>query len=407
MKRMIRNSIWIVLVLTFTQLRGQMANYQFFRELQGSTDTWHSISVPPEMYAKTQPSLADIRIYGVKSNGDTIEAPFFLNEHNWELKTEEVDFKLINQASSGGDAFFIFQVPTNDIINRIQLDFSNANFDWRVTLEGSQDQQQWFTVKERQRILSIRNAYTDYTYSTIRFPDSKYQYWRVRVSGKGKPRLNRAYLRKVKIMPGNYRIYPIVKFQVSEDQERKETQVAIDLLNKVPVTYVQLHVKDSFDYYRPLQIKYRIGNQTAQAVYRDVSTGILSSFEDNDFQFASKKTDGIRCIIDNRDNQALQIESARVIGPAHSLTVRFTQEANYYLVYGNTKAQQPSYDIVMFKDKIPTELTELTLGQERETSHIPAQGAKPLFTNQLWLWVILVVLVVVIGGFGMKMLKGD
>jgi hypothetical protein len=77
----------------------------------------------------------------------------------------------------------------------------------------------------------------------------------------------------------------------------------------------------------------------------------------------------------------------------------------YYLVYGNANAPAPAYDIALFTDKIPTYLHPLQLGQEQLLSPQNLASATPLFSNKLWLWGIMFVLIDTMGWFTLKMLK--
>ena len=44
---------------------------------------------------------------------------------------------------------------------QIKLSFKQENFDWKVKLEGSNDNKVWFTVVTDYRILAIKNSNTD------------------------------------------------------------------------------------------------------------------------------------------------------------------------------------------------------------------------------------------------------
>ena len=131
----------------------------------------------------------------------------------------------------------------------------------------------------------------------------------------------------------------------------------------------------------------------------------LSSLEDNEYKFNQQITDKLKIIIQNHDNQPLNIEAVTVKGYVHELVARLNKPAEYYLVYGNKKAYKPNYDIINFQQKIPQELSELTIGQEEplKKSEFPLIG--PLFQNQIWLWAIMIIIILVLGWFSVRMLK--
>ena len=397
--------IFTVLCFLGIGLNAQITDYQFIRHIKGVQDTWHAITLPPEFYAKVQKSLEDIRVYGITGRGDTVEAPYLIETHDWERKMEEVPFEIINKSSKRGSAYYSFVMEEPTIINQIHFDFENENFDWKINLEGSNDQKEWFSVEKDHRVLSIHNDHISYAYTTVKFTESQYKYWRAEVKGKGLPRLKGASLRKLAVEDGLFRTHPITKFNVQENKEAKETIIEIDLLDEVPVSYVQLQVKDQFDYYRPLEIDYRTRTKAQKPIYNKLTTSLLSSFEDHNFLFSSIITNGIRCVIENADNQPLNIESAMVVGPKQTLKIRFTEDAKYYLAYGNPNAEKPNYDLVNFKDKIPTDIKPVELGKETEIARSPFVKKKPLFISQTWLWVVLSIMVIVIGVFGYRLIN--
>ena len=113
----------------------------------------------------------------------------------------------------------------------------------------------------------------------------------------------------------------------------------------------------------------------------------------------------IKITIYNGDNQPLSITNIESKGYKYQLVGRFTEPADYMLVYGNASMRKPSYDIARFKTKIPKDLSALRIGAE-ETIFKPEQETiKPLFENSYWLWGIIGVVILVLGGFTLRMLK--
>jgi len=139
--------------------------------------------------------------------------------------------------------------------------------------------------------------------------------------------------------------------------------------------------------------------------YRNLSSGTLNSIEKNEIKFSSTIAQKIRVVIQNYDNEPLIIENIEVKGYTHKLVARFDKPANYYLAYGKANSRKPQYDIAQAVTKIPKNLTILTLG---EIEHIPKEKTptvSPLFENKIWLWVVMGVIILVLGGFTLKMMQ--
>jgi hypothetical protein len=289
------------------------------------------------------------------------------------------------------------------------LNFINGNFDWHVNLEGSQNQGEWYTIIEDYRILSIQNEMINYSFTTLKIPDSHYKYYRLSVPSNERPSLSSAKIYDLKIVEGEYRDYPVKAKKIHTSDKYKQTVIEISLPMPVPVSFLKLSVGDKIDYYRPMSIQYLLDSVKTEKGwkynYSSLALGTLSSLEDNEYKFNERITNKLKVIIQNHDNQPLNNEALTVKGYVHELVARFNKPAEYYLVYGNKTAYKPNYDIINFQKNIPQELSKLTLAEEEEInkSGIPLIG--PLFKNKAWLWAIMIIIILVLGWFSIRMLK--
>lgn len=401
----------LLLVIQGTFVYGQKAHYSYKRELKGVSDQWHRIVLPDDVFGKISVDFTDIRIFGIKPNQDTIEVPYLLRVANEQIISKDIPFKVTNTSHNANGYYFTFEVPANELINQVNLSFNQENFDWRIKLEGSQDQKDWFTILEDYRILSIRNEETDYQFTKLVFPESKYHYLRLAMDSSVKPELSSARLERQEVSKGRFQSFTIRKMEVRESKETKQTEVEITLPMPVPVSYVKIGVAESFDYYRMLTVKYLADSIRTEKGWRynyiTATSGTLNSVEPNEFVFKSITTQKLKVLIDNQDNEPLTIDTFQVMGPEHELMARFTESADFYLVYGNNNAVRPNYDIERFASRIPSTIKEVTLGEETIQEKAKESGVEPLFMNKVWLWVVMGIIMVVIGGFSFKMMRSS
>lgn len=388
---------------------GQQEQYNYKREVQNITDQWHKLDLPIGIYEKVSPDLRDIRIFGITKNNDTVEAPYFIKLAREKVTSKQVSFKLINEARSAKGYFFTFEVPIDESINRMKLDFKQTNFDWRLALEGSQDQREWFTILEDYRIVSIKNELTDYRFTKVSFPDSKYRYFRLRLDSKVKPDLVSAGITFNDITEAGYNPYQIQNIKTDQDRNTKKTIIELDLATTVPISYLKINVRDTFDYYRPISIQYLADSTKTEKGwlynYRTLKSAILGSLEENEFKFNSTILKKLKVVINNHDNPPLTVDSIYAKGYVHELVARFTEPATYHLTYGNPNARQARYDIGLFTKNIPETIPTLTLGDEQPIDKITAAAVEPLFKNKTWLWAVMVVIILLLGWFSLKMMK--
>lgn len=388
---------------------GQMENFTYKRELQGINKDWHKVVLPEEMFDKVKPTLSDIRIYGITAKNDTIEASYVLKLNAEKTNNKEVSFKIINTSYNNQGYFFTFETISEEAINQLKLNFSNPNFDWKITLEGSQNQQKWFTIVDDYRILSIINSETNYQFTNVNFPSSNYKYLRLSIKSNEKPILSTAKISLNEITNGNYNSYAINEINTIQKKEQQQTIVEIDLKQTVSVSYLKINVKNKFDYYRPITIQYlqdSVKTETGWIYnYQTLTTGTLNSIEKNEFKFDSTILNKIKISISNNDNEPLTIDSVTVKGYVHELITRFTEPGSYFLTYGNKNALKPNYDIDRFIPKVLDSLTTLTLGKEQLIDKKPILVKEPLFKNKNWLWAIMIVIILILGWFSLKMMK--
>jgi hypothetical protein len=409
MKKKIKIIISLVLLVCFGTY-AQMDQYAYKSILPEVTDTWHAISLPDEMFSKISPNLSDIRIFGITNKKDTIETPYLLRLKTEKKSFNKIPFTIINTSYNEKGAYITMEIPTKQPINQIHLDFEQSNFDWLITLEGTQDRKEWYTIKEDYRILSIKNELTDYQFTTVRFPNAQYPYFRILIKSTKKPVLQSANVTRYEVKEANYREYDIERLNIQNPKGTKKTIIDVNLKTPVPVSYIGVEAQEAFDYYRPISIRYIADSiQTQQGSwkprYRELGSGVLNSIEDNVFTNTSTIAQKFRIVIDNHDNQPLKINKVIVKGYQHELVTRFTNPGTYYLVYGNDKMKKPSYDLNHVSAKIPDEMTTLLPEAQQTIDHEEPPVTESLFANKIWLWAIMGIVILLLGGFTLSMMK--
>lgn len=385
-------------------------DYNYKSELTGNKDGWNKIILPNEVFKNVENSLHDIRIFGITEQLDTIEAPYILYRQKKEVIDQWVIFKMINQVKNDHGYFYTFEMKQPNDVNHVKLDFGQQNFNWRVNFEGSNDQNEWFSIVEDYRLVAIKNKLTDYKFTDISFPATRYKFYRLQIKNpETKPMLKSSFLQLKKITKGIYNDFPVKNLTSKEDKKNKKTIIDFNLEQPVPVSFIEINVENDYDYYRNITVQYLADSTKTEKEwkynYRNLSSSILNSIEPNVIKFRSKIVQKIRLVIDNQDNQPLTINQVLVKGYKHHLIARFSEPANYFLAFGNPKAKKPNYDIDNFTNNIPSLLDELKLGPIEKIDKTPLPKQEPLFKNKLWLYGIMGVIILLLGWFSLKMIQ--
>jgi hypothetical protein len=359
--------------------------------------------------ASTSPARADLRIYGLTAAGDTLECPYLLRLTGETTTAREIDFNRLNASRNERGHFFTFEIPAEEPINLIDLQFTQENFDWRIALEGSHDHNGWFTVLENYRILSIKNDLTDFRFTKLSFPLSTYRYYRLLIAGAENPELSRAFLTRQETTAGYSRVYPVKEIRITENKQSRQTEA--DLLFDPPVllSRIAVGISDTFDFYRPATIKYLADSFRTELGwkhnYRPLASGVLNSLGHNEFKFGSRLVHRLKITIDNHDNRPLTIDTITAEGYVYEMTARFAGAERYFLVYGNARAVRPEYDIDRFAMNIPAMSATLELGEESVIGKTVGPATSPLFNDKGWLWATMSLILLLLGWFTLRMLK--
>lgn len=405
-----KTTLYILLLhLCSCFLFAQIEQYNFKQQLDGISSEWHKVILPNSIFSKIAADFSDIRIFGITVNKDTIEVPYILKLDKGETTSDPLTFKIINKTRRANLHFFTFELSANKSINKILLDFEQQNFQWQIKLEGSQDQKEWYTILEDYRILSIKNEFTNYQYTNVNFPNSKYRFLRLVVDSDEKPILTGVKLALKTTTAGTYRNYPVKYLSSAEDKKNKQTIIDLHLESAVPISRLKFDISENFDFYRRLTVQYLADSFETQKGwkynYRTLTSGTLSSIEENEFEFSSITAQKFKIIIYNHDNAPLAINSIEAKGFLHTLIARFPEPANFFLVYGNKSVKRPVYDIARFSAKIPLNIQSLLLGDIHTIEHHEFPGPDPLFENMTWLWLIMILIIFVLGWFSLKMIN--
>ena len=401
--------ITFIILLACTPSYGQMEQYQFKRLVTGVNNQWHTVPLPDSIFGKVSNNLSDIRIYGLAGDKDTIEVPYLLRINSEKITSTAINFNIVNNSHNHNGYYYTFEVATEAVIDQIKLDFEERNFDWKIELQGSQQQEEWFTLVNDYRILSVKNEWTDYQFTTIALPSSKYRFFRLLIKSDKNPNLITAQISMNEIVEGKFINYPVKAKNIQGNKSERTTEITLDLAKAVPISSISLGVQEEYDYYRPITISHITDSIKTERGwkynYNNLLSGTLSSLEESSMDFPSTIVQKMKITVYNGDNQPLNFGNIEVKGFLHELVARFTAEATYYLTYGNNHVAMPNYDIAQFSKNIPEILTPLKVGREQELKKLQLLEKKPIFKNKAWLWGIIVLIVIVLGWFSLTMIK--
>lgn len=401
------NRLVIIFAFVLGTLTANAQPFSYRCELENPNNLWHSIELPSKALGVVQPNYADVRIIGIKENGDTIQAPYVLEHLRSSSKQVDVAQRLINKGHNEEAFFATLEMKTDKGYNQLYLDFQKQNYDFLINLEGSNDQQNWVAVAQDLRVVSVTEKGRKFTINTLDFPASNFAYLRLKMNTSIDPLLARAVLKSIQVEKGQ-EVQAKSSFKVTEKE--KASWVEINLNSKLPIERLELNFKDTLDYFRSFSVAiandFLVSKQDTIWQFHQVFSGTLNSWRKSKIAWRNGRAKKIQVIIDNGDNKPLSLLSAKTFYSKVILKARFTEEAHYLLTYGNPKLQSPRYDIVNFQNQIPQSLTQLRVMDCTEVKKIESEIKEDdPFEYEAIIWVALILIGVLLAYFTLKLLK--
>lgn len=406
-----KHPITLFLMFFLLTCRGGIAqNFSSKRALEVNHTGWNRFSLPAELEAKCRTDMADLRILAIKKNGDTMEAPYTLRYWKHETSKKNIPLNILNQTQKGSSYFYTFENSAQHKLEKIELTFSPENFEYRVVLEGSHDQIEWFTILKEYRILAMHNDVADFSFTTLLFPATTFSYFRLRVPATGNPGLTKAVIPGNGAGEGTFQPLNIIRAEALMDPVKKQTIYTVTLPEKLPVSNLRVFTSGQGDYVRSgtvLSLAENMGSAApSDTIFIPCSAIVLSNPGANSFSIPRIRTRQIRLIVENGDNEPLQIDSMRLSIRQQPVWVQLPEAGKYLIAYGNKYAKFPKYDAaeVLLRSN-PIIHEEYSIGNEEpyNTGIKAARGS--WIENKLFLYILMAVIIALLGYFSISMMR--
>jgi uncharacterized protein DUF3999/F5/8 type C domain-containing protein len=406
-------SVSAALILFTSVCVAQIESYSYKRPLNKvEKENYYSIQLQPEVIARSKSDLSDIRLFNIREN-DTTEVPYLLNWMGSTIKEISVPFELINDTYNQKCCSYVtLKFGKKQTINRIKLNVTEPNFDKSVKVEGSNDGKEWFTIREHLRIVRFQNASEDFSYTTLDFQNTEYIYFRLKFDDDGSPRIHvsEAYAFENQLITGNYDAVKITGKSQKENKKEKISEIIVELPFNYLISHINISSNSKTDFYRNVNIYGSTGTfKTAKGdmeSWNMLNTSVLSSEGDNTISCSNFKTKKIKIEVINYDNEPIDISDVKVFSEQCRLVANIPVSDNIYLVYGKENDNAPNYDLVHFKEKIPSSLSYVGYGAE-QVKITSVVKASPLIESKNWLWLAMGAVILIIGYFALSMLKKE
>ncbi len=359
---------------------------------------FYRIGLSPALLAKSDPELSDIRLIDGKGKMVT-----FIYGNQLPIKNERrfVEFTQVKNVKWADSlTSFIVENQVSRTINQISLRIRNTSAERLFTLSGSDDLTDWFAIKENIPLSGVSdNTHKEIYELVVRFPANSYRYLKVSVNNRRKEPVNILQAGIYESQPINPLYAELIGTKFHQRDSGKLSKVIIQLKEFYPINKISLTITGSKYFKRSVTIYALTGKK------RDfIADTLLSSAGTNNI-FITAKAKAIEMVIENDDNPPLSIKAIMTFSLNQSIIGYLSKGQSYSLLFGDSLAVAPNYDLKYFADSVELDLMLLTTNSMvNNPSYSFKTEAEPYFPA--WsIWVAITLVIAVLSLLTYKMVK--
>ncbi len=414
--------------------------YESFKKMEAQTPMKEAIAaaqLDSQIFSATRNNFPAIRII----DKDDVEVPYLIQ------KAIDTKTRIIEE-NCRSDVMSLRELPENKIEITIRLRENepsadgltlitpHKNFERRVSVFGSEDGEYWIEIVKGALVFDY-SRYMDVDNRKIDLLKNKFRLFRLEVEDvvdeKASPFRNLwlkmsdeaelEHVEQFSVFNRTFRIdridlwrrnkrqqfknevkanYPVAKFTISEDEEKKQTIIEVATLRE-PLTSLGIATPDR-NFHRRAHVEVKRA-QYGSEDWVEIGHATLSKIDFQGFRketikvgFPENRADVYRLVINNQDNQPLEISGMAAEGNVYEILYLNKTENNYRLFYGSETAEGPRYDFASVlgsmgetNQPVPTSLSA-EMSNPNFNADLDQKGFQ--FLENKWLLVLITAIMV-------------
>ena len=343
---------------------------------------FYQIVLRPALAARLQPGLQDIRI----ADGDGKQVPYILRSDIpsfSESRFKEMPI-LSNKKEADKQTHVVIENNTGQALSELLLVIKNTDANRSATLSGSDDNSNWYVIKENITLNHFFTTEGDRFVQALDFPNSQYKYFKIILNGKDLLPVNivRAGIYEQSFINGKYMPLPAPRL-LQKDSGDKYSYIFLRFDDEYFIDRLELQVGGPRFYKRALQVY-------AGSIGSAVELGEYSLRPDTPAIFPiGIKTNHLLLKIQNDDNPPLHISAAAAFQLNKYLFTWLEKGKTYTLLFGDSAAIAPVYDLQYFKDSIGKTPAYVAYGKTEYNKRDEKQAVAAPKNNRILIWAAL------------------
>ena len=412
----------------------ELAEWKYKAEvtIEDGAGEYCKLTLTPDVYNAARPDLGDIRL--VNTSGEQV--PYVLARPKDTTEKQQYEPDVINRSTNADKAAIVtLDFGKKTVKNSIEVITEGNNFRRAVQVEGSNDNIEFFTLVEQAYVFAV--TYNS-RFEQVDLPKNDYRYLRITVrpmaTEEKSPVIDEVRAFKTEKSFAERRSVEMALIEQKEEEKSNSSIYIYDMTYRhLPIREIELEVADD-SFYRYVTIEGRDAETHEVEVYsednrqrtrtievkweRIISNTIYRYIDANgqkqqrlavNIPSGSRVYRYLKITIKNYDDRPVIVKSASAKTIAHKIVFTNTDDVVPTLYVGSETARTPRYDLdyrLSNPLQVKARIAKLTgifnnpfFGQIEETPTAWTEKHKVL------LLIIMVVMVLVLGGFILKSFK--
>lgn len=405
---MIRKISFIIIFLYSISLYADSTSIKVAAyQLKNVEKGWNQLELDDELLSQMSSINTFIKVNLVSKSNDTIEVPYVIFNTNKVDSVARIPVEIIKKATKGDRKYYTLVADSTQILSNLEFSFNWRSQLGRITLEGSNNRKEWFTISDSLLLGDKRNNFQKISSKIIYKLDSIYKFYRLSTDD-SKSELKNVIYENIYSANPTYKKINLKSLKHRTDKEKKKTIYKFSLSKRLPIHYITIDIYSKSEYKRTANLFGLVDStKTSKGIkynYKLIETFVLNSADSTNYAFSyPEHYQDYKLEIENGNEKPLKIGRLTVYRQEYLLKARFDKKGESFIQIANTGIF-PLYDIDKLKPRIPREMNEMKVGKKIEVD-ITKEEVVPANTNQIWLMVIMMSVVFIVAFLSIKLSK--
>ncbi len=355
---------------------------------------FYKIKLSPELISAMENFPADIRIFDEQNN----EIPYIFKDYKDSKSAETLKYNKFQYSKvKVSNKYKTISIVNNKnkIFSRFYILYKNGQKAYNLKLFGG---------NEKNKLKEISTTVTTLKYNKlgsilelIDFQPCKYKFFKIQMDKYSTkyPQISKFGYIKSSIPGKAYLKLENPDINQNNIKNKKISRIKITYTSPQRIDMIYIHTGNIDFYYRNARIQIKdssVYKKKKSYYYRNLENFKLNSDCMPIVLFNNFRAQIFYLEIENKDNNALNIDSIECFQRKYYLISKLEKNKNYFLRLGNVQINKPDYDLQYFTNKIPKHLKAIKINEIKQiinTKNIENKGFHP-DTKIVWIVIVLI-----------------